>query len=360
MSYRAGGLIQAADYNILATGSPDGIINHGVPNINTLLGSGFRTLGYNTDYPLLTTVPVGGTVTADNWSQMIDYITLIANHQATQIDTMPIPVTGDTIESVYTIQQNVNRIYAKALDCRQSRTNPPNYWEYALTGSIPSWKEYAQIQVTVTFLSGDALRAFFNRGGSININSYYNSNNESFGGDTNKAAVSTMMQYIGYQAGTLYLTGAPSRYTILADYDAYSGISQTLGSAGGITTDPRRVYLNKQLGYPDLRIVDQVVLRQMYTPSSSDLSLIPSYTDSYLLTTVRSNGPIGQSGDNGNSVIFTFKFYQAVTKGSASPQFTFQGPEMSVNANVTIAIPPSTFLNTTTPAPTVTAIVSGQ
>lgn len=351
MSYEVGKLIEAADYNTFAFGSPDGIINPSVPNVNSLLSTGFGSIGYNASVPLLPYVPVGQTVTASNWSGLITYINTIASHQGTQIDDMVIPNVGDTITALKTISSNIQRIFTYSLNSNQNSYDFGNVRTYQnLSNSIKSWSKLIEIQTTISFASGDSARYFFNRGGSIRLNPYYNYSTNSLG--TKEAYVNTMIQRLGVQTGYIYMTGAPASNRILFGTQPFNGITQTIANVSGIITDPRNASVNSVYGYYNNRNSGMVVQRQKYTPSQSDLANIPEYCDSYSTTTTLTNGPQGQKGDNGNTIKFINRLNQVVSN-TTSPIITFTGFPMTVGVNLTLGLPPTNYFNFDNLAPTI-------
>lgn len=348
MSYEVGGLIQAADYNTLVTGAADGTTNHNVPNVNSLLGTGYGAIGYNTSYALLTPVPIGTTVTADKWVELRSRINNLAQHQGTQIPTLTIPAIGDTIKSVKPYYDSVQRIFSSASNSNQNPYTTANFWEYNLSQSVNNWKNRLQSTVTLNFTSGESTRLFFNRGGSIQLDPFYNAGTSSSNPIEN--AVSKMMSAIFDQVGQIYITGATSTNRIFAGTTAFYGITQTLGTATGIVTNPLLSTVDNSKGYPSLVYASEtLILTQTYTPSATDLTTIPKYCTSGIKITVETSGGRGANGDIGSSIVISTTVYQRVTNNVT--QFYFNNKGMSIGAKVRVGYPP----NFTSTAPTVSS-----
>lgn len=359
MAYAVGKLIEAADYNMLAFGSPDGIINSSVPNVNSLLGVGFRNIGYDTSLALLSYVPVGQVVTASNWNSLITYINFIANHQGTQVDTMVTPSEGDTITAVQSIINNVHRIFANASNSNQNSYDTLNIFNYQnLSSNITSWQNYIQIQTTMSFTSGETARLFFNRGGSIQLSPYYNSPTSTTLG-TKATYVNNMIRSLGLQVGNLYMTGALTSSRVLFGVQPFNGITQTLGSAPGITTNPSRSTVYSANGYYSMRPTDQIIHKQLYSPSADDIANIPEYCNSYIETTARTSGNQGPNNDTGNTIIFTTRFNQLVSSG-ANANIAFSGFPISAGINLSLGLPPANYFSFDTPTPTVSVNITSR
>lgn len=356
MPYSVGGLIRAADFNILATGSPDGTPNHNVPNVNSLLGVGYKSIGYNSVVSLVTPVAVDNTITAANWSQLISAITTIAVNQGTQIDAMITPAAGDTITAIAPIQQNIQRIFSNPINSYRNNFETLNFWNYSPSNTIISWKNYMQIEVTVTFSSADNARIFFNRGGAIQLHPYYNISGATPVNNA-AAAVNRTMSILSVQLGQVYLTGAPSNGTILAGTTPFTGITQRLGTFPGITTNPLRSTVNKNFGYQSLRTSPQTIVKQLYSPSAYDLQNAMNFTNSYIEITAATNSPSGPNGDNGNSIKFAIRFNQVANNNINA---TLSGFNMELGTSVVIGIPPTNNLGGITYSPTVSAVVSAS
>ena len=350
MSYEVGGLIQATDYNVLATGSSDGTANHNVPNVNSLLGVGYGAIGYNTSYALLTPIPIGATITADKWIEIRSRINTLAQHQGTQIPTLDIPSIGATIKSVKPYYDSIQRIFSSASNSNRNSYTTANFWEYNLSQAVNRWKDRLELSVTLSFTSGESTRLFFNRGGSIQLDPFYNAGTIS--SNPTEATVSNMMTAIFDQVGQIYITGATSTNQIFAGTTTFKGVTQTLGTATGIVTNPLLSTVDSSKGYPSLVYSSKtLVLTQAYTPSATDLTTIPKYCTSGIKITVETNGGRGTNGDNGNSIKISTTVYQRVT--NMATQFNFNNNGMSIGAKVRVGYPP-TFTST---APTVSSSI---
>lgn len=218
MTYSSGGLIQATDFN--------GFVSTGTPNINAVWGTGSTDSGWG--QTALSTVSVGGTVTATNWASLVNTLASMGNQTSTTITSRSAPTAGQTISVLAAVSTditncNTNRANAAAVGST-STTWTGGAAKTTGTGTgTNAWT--ATFTSTVTFASADAARYFFNAGGRV-----YLTMNKSSTGTDNDPDWNT---FVG-KAGTLSFTGIAGSKTLAGT--AYTGTTRTGGTGGTQTT----------------------------------------------------------------------------------------------------------------------------
>ena len=163
MTYSSGGLIQATDFN--------GFVSTGTPDINDIWSTGSTDSGWG--QTALSTVSVGGTVTATNWASLVNTLASMGSQTATTITSRSAPTAGQTISVLAAVATDIT-------NCNTNRGNAAAVGSaYATwTGSIAKttgtgtgtnawtivWTQ------TITFPSADQARYFWNAGGRVVLN----------------------------------------------------------------------------------------------------------------------------------------------------------------------------------------------
>ena len=214
MTYSSGGLIQATDFN--------GFVSTGSPNINNVWGTGSTDSGWG--QTALSTVSVGGTVTATNWASVVNTLASMGTQTSTTITSRSAPTAGQTISVLAAVATditscNTNRANAAAVGST-STTWTGGAAKTTGTGTgTNAWT--ATFTSTVTFPSADQARYFFNAGGRI-----YLTMNKSSTGTDNDPDWNT---FVG-KVGTLSFTGIAGSKTLAGT--AYTGTTRTGGTGG--------------------------------------------------------------------------------------------------------------------------------
>ena len=158
MTYSAGGLIQAVDYNGFVSTTSGG-------NINAVWNS---TYGQTA----LSTVSAGGTVTATQWAGLNNTLTSVGNHQATTLTSRTSPSAGDTIAVLSNLGTDLTSV------------NTRKYFAAASGSQYTAWtgtaSQTAQVghtnqawtitfTDTVTFANATAATNFWGAGGYMKI-----------------------------------------------------------------------------------------------------------------------------------------------------------------------------------------------
>ena len=218
MTYSSGGLIQATDFN--------GFVSTGSPNINNVWGTGSTDSGWG--QTALSTVSVGGTVTATNWASLVNTLASMGTQTSTTITSRSAPTAGQTISVLAAVATditncNTNRANAAAVGSTSTTWTGGAAKTTATGTGTNAWT--ATFTSTVTFPSADQARYFFNAGGRI-----YLTMNKSSTGTDNDPDWNT---FVG-KVGTLSFTGIAGSKSLAGT--SYTGTTRTGGTGGTQTT----------------------------------------------------------------------------------------------------------------------------
>ena len=205
MAYSSGSLILDDDYNIFATGSATGTADHNVANINSVWGAGLTDRGYG-QTNTVAAVNAGATITATQWTNLLNRISSAASHQGSSITAITNPTVGDTITAYTALQNNINTVFNNRRNAAASGT------DITAGGSVSgttSWYVQAQTTTTVTFASANAARYFFNAGGMIRLTPIRSGTANTKSTDWNTLATA---------CGTIAFTGGGSRSVAGVNY----------------------------------------------------------------------------------------------------------------------------------------------
>jgi hypothetical protein len=218
MTYSSGGLIEAADFN--------GFVSTGSPNINNIWSTGSTDSGWGQS--ALSTVSIGGTVTATNWASLVNTLSSMGSQTGTAITARTAPVAGNTIAVLAAVGTditscNTNRANAAAVGTTSdSWTGAAAKTTTTGTGTNAWTITWTQ---TVTFPSADQARYFYNAGGRV----YLTMNKSSTGLDSD----ADWNTFIG-KVGTISVTGIAGAKSLAGT--SYTGTTRTGGTGGTQTT----------------------------------------------------------------------------------------------------------------------------
>lgn len=304
MTYSAGGLIQASDFNnIVGSASTPNTGN----TINAIWGTGFSNKGYG--QPQLANVNANALISYSNWSTLINTMNTIAYQQKSTIANYIPPVATDKIEYLSALIANKNTLYTNSNYARQQGTTytPP-------TTLVPSqWTNIATFTHTITFASADKARYFFNAGGQIAITLQH----------TNGTSVNKMWYDVAQASGTIVISAPGPNTTSVVAGTTYNGITKV----GGSSTST----VNNNYGYYSLSQNYVEIFRQQAIGLSS------KYLQSYVSIQAKSNGTQGTNGDRG-SVITLVTSWNEIPSGTIASATT--------GVNVSIRYPYSTSVPT--------------
>lgn len=330
MTYTAGSLIEATDYN--------GFVSTNAANVNAIWSTGSGDRGYGQS--AIANVSAGGTVTATQWASLVNNISTMASHQGTTITSRTAPVAGNTIVILSAINTDITTLTTNRGNAAASGTAiqswTGNIAKLTSTGSGSSAWTITYTH-TITFASADSARYFFNAGGLIR----WKTNKSSTGtvADTEWNDLATTL------AGNIYISGGTGTQVIAGT--SYTGTTK-IGGTGTPTV------LTTTTGFYDLTTTAGNVYVQFadtapYTGQYIGLkAAVNSNSAPSVITLTTTWSDPGGSGIGSTDVI---------TGGTdtASP-FTAFG---TAPATLVTVIPPSTsHLSNTWGTPTIVAAIS--
>lgn len=161
MTYSAGGLIQATDYNGFVTSTAGA-------NVNDLWGGGSGDKGWGQTG--LSTVSTSGTVTATQWASLVNTIASMGAQTNTAITARTAPTTGATISILAALNTDLTNITTNRNNAVGSGGQFTGWTgTNSLTAGVGGGAFTRTFTNTVTFASQAAARYFFNGGGRIKI-----------------------------------------------------------------------------------------------------------------------------------------------------------------------------------------------
>ena len=333
MAYSVGNVIQATDFN--------GFVSTNSANINGQWGTG--SAGFGWGQTAISTVSPAGTVTATNWSSLVNTLTAMGGQTGTALTSRSAPTAG----SIVSILANVD---ADITSCQtNNNTTAAVGTEYGtFTGSTAKTTATGSGQTTwtitfthtVTFASVDAARYFWNAGGRVRLQYGKSSVGTDIDPDWNTFAG---------LCGSIYISGRVSGANQTIVGTTYTGTTRIGGTGGTQTT------LATTTGWYSLTPGGAATTLFQLNNSASP------YTGEYIRTT----GAV----DAGSTVLIlvTTWFQPAVTAqgttcnisggtDTASPSTTITG---TAPTTLVTYIPPSTtYLTNSWGTPVISALVT--
>jgi hypothetical protein len=319
MTYSVGGLIQDTDYNGFVNTTPNA-------NINGVWSTGSTSSGWGQS--AVSTVSVGGTVTATQWATLVNTIASMANHTGTTITSRSAPVSGSLISILTAVNTDLtnittNRVNAVAVGSQFTGWSGTNSVTANTSGA--TWTR--TFVNTITWSSANAARYFFNAGGLIKIDVSKTSTGNTGDPEWNDLA--------GTLCGDIWVSGIGTAHTIAGT--SYTGITKI----GGTGTP---AVLNTSLGWFNLTTSDQVVYRQ-----NADTA---PYTNNFIQHALK-------TATAGTQLVITTTWSASdgdpISGGTAASGAT---PGTGPCTIVTYYPPSTTYLSNTWGTPTVAATVT--
>ena len=155
MAYSTGQLIEASDYNNFAN------------SVNVIWSTGSGDRGYG-QTALNLVVAESDEVTAAQWSTLLNTVNSITQHQGNAAPFATVPVSGDVISSIASVETNITTANTNALAFTAGSTSTIGSAisdSIVLTGS--STLTETSMTVELTWTNEDQRRYFFNTGGQI-------------------------------------------------------------------------------------------------------------------------------------------------------------------------------------------------
>lgn len=237
MTYSAGGLIQATDYNGFASTNANA-------NVNDVWSTGASDKGWGQS--ALATVSAAGTVSATQWASLVNTIASMGSQTGTAITARAAPTTGSLISVLAAVNTDLtnittDRANAVAVGAQYTGWTGTNSKTTATSGA--TWT--ITFTNTVTFASADAARYFFNGGGLIKLDVSKTSTGDLGDPEWNDLA-NTL-------CGDIYISGVAASHTIASV--AYTGVTK-IGGTGTPNT------LATTLGWYNLTTSNQIIYKQ--------------------------------------------------------------------------------------------------
>lgn len=310
MTYTAGGLIQATDYNGFASTTANA-------NVNDIWGVGSGDKGYGQS-TTLATVSAGATVTATQWASLNSRISSMASHTGTSITSRSNPVAGNLIQILANLNTDLTNITTNRGNAAASGTQFTGWTgtssKTTATGSGNNpWT--ITFTHTITWASANAARYFFNAGGRIK----WECSKTSVGTDADEE----WNDLANTLVGDIFITGGTGTQTIAGT--AYTGTTK-IGGTGSPST------LTTTTGWYDLTTTDTIIYKQFADTYS--------YTDQYIQIQAKTAG-------SGTQLVLTTTWVDPggalfpndnISGGTATTGITFG----TAPATVVTYFPPST------------------
>jgi hypothetical protein len=212
MTYSAGQLIEATDYNGFVSTTSGA-------NVNNVWSTGSGDAGWGQS--ALATVSPAGSITATQWASLVNTISSMASHTGTTITSRVAPVAGNTINILAALNTDLTNITANRQNAAANGSQFTG-WTGTNSKTAATSGETWTIEFvnTVTFASADAARYFFNAGGRIKI-------------DVSKTATGDLgdpewNDLANTLCGDIFITGGTATQTIAGSN--YTGTTQQGGT----------------------------------------------------------------------------------------------------------------------------------
>jgi hypothetical protein len=310
MTYSAGGLIEASDFNLRNGAAAANVSGQ----INTVWSTGNGNAGYGQTAGA--NVSVGGTVNASDWATLINNLNAARKHQsAGGYSNLTVPTASSTITFNSSLDTTLTSAYTNRLTAALNGTTVTgSNYNYNISVASTSSASVTKSGLIV-FTNTDAARYFFNAGGKFNL---IVSATDASGGVVRSTEVRDVINAAGG----------------ISNYAGYTNSGRT-GSGETLTTN------DTSQGYWTIPfLVDRTIVRVD--------SNYPDYSGMYVeLTVLNTTLSTPPNGSNGDGFSFRVKVNIPVDDSSGG----------SVNVDVTAridTIPPSTaYLTNSWGTPTI-------
>lgn len=323
MSYTAGGLIEATDYNNFVGSSSSGI--------NQWWSTGSTTTGWG--QTALSTVSAGTTVTATNWASLVNTLSSGGSQTNTAITSRSAPTTGTLISVLSNVGTDISNIFGNrgnaALSGSQFTSWTGTSSKTTGTGSVRNaWT--ITFTHTITWASAAAARYFFNAGGRIKLETSKTSTGLDADEEWNDLANTLMSD--------LFITAGFTTQTIAGV--SYTGLTRSGGTGSPTINLTTAGWYN--LGTSDTDIYRQFADTFPYTGNYINVAARTAGTGTQLILTTTWVSPAG-----GASYAQT-----AISGGTATTGISFGTAPATI---VTYFPPSTTYLTNSWGTPTVAA-----
>jgi hypothetical protein len=310
MTYTAGQLVQAADYNGFVGGNAANVSSQ----LNTILGLGYGNAGYG-QVAVGNVTAVANLITATQWTTLVNGVNKVRKHQDAGFTNIGTYTVGTLVTANNNVSGNLTTAYTGRLNYQAEgttttgSTNSPNFTAPNDTNSATF-----QFSRVATFASADQARYFFNAGGQLNFVII---------SVTNTGATTR-----GASLATLATTNFSSIRIRAGNNGGRSGAGGTVSSS------------DTALGYYKSTSANATAVAITSTTSS--------YTSDTCTVSVKTNGVQGSNGDAGTTMTVSM----ALVSAAQSPAFD-DSIDITVNHRVDVIYPSTTFLANTWGAVTI-------
>jgi hypothetical protein len=328
MTYSAGGLIQATDYNGFVSTTSGA-------NVNNLWSTGTTDTGYG--QTAVATVAAAGTITATQWASLVNTISSMASHQGTTITSRTAPTVGNTITILSNLNTDLtslttNRGFAAAVGTEITAFTGTTSKTAATGSGSSAWT--ITFTHTITFANANAARYFWNAGGRARIR--FSKTADSTAADTEWNDLANTL------TGQIYVSGRVNGAAQTIAGTSYSGTTK-IGGSGTPTI------LATTTGWYNLLTTDTNIYRQFadtapYTGQSITVAAKTATSGTQLVITTTWSDPGGSGVGSSDNI--------SGGTATASPFSTFGTAPATV---VTLIPPSSTYLSASWGTPTIAA-----
>jgi len=262
MTYSAGGLIQAADYNTFAT------------NLNAIWSTGTTDSGWG--QTAISSVSAGGVVTATNWATLVNNLATSGAQTNTTITARTAPVTGDVVAILTNVATDItncttNRGNAASSGAEVGYASGTTSKTTATGSGQAAWT--ITFTHTITFPSAGQARYFWNAGGRVRLQYGKSSTGTDIDPDWNTFAGLCGSIYITGRVNSAAQTIAGVSYTGTTRIGGTGGTQTTLATTTGwyqLTTSPATIF---QLNNATSPYTGEFIRTQATATSSTVLTL---------------------------------------------------------------------------------------
>jgi len=302
MTYSAGGLIQASDFNTLIGPNPGSTANA----LNTVWATGTAGAGYG--QTAIANVTAGNPVLAASWAALVSNTASAASHQGSSITSVSAPVAGGLISYNANIVTNLQTIYTNKFNAGTQGTTTSN-----TATTVGTWTNLATFTFTATFANGDAARYFFNAGGQFALTCSHPAG----------TGINLLLNNLASNVGTVVLSSLSSGTASIAG-TTYSGVTKVGG--GGATPT-----ISTNSGYFSLTTSNTTIFSQIATTGPA------AYLSTSISYLVKTNGTVGGNQDKGN-VVTIYAVWDEIPNGltvsaGSATTLTVRPPEQTNISN---------------------------
>ena len=176
MTYASQGLIQASDYNTLGWGTANGgTYTNAANNLAYIHGTGYSRYGYGQSTSAYTQVAVANTVTATQWTGLLNGTNAVLGVQGATLITPSSVAAGDLIQYYASITNGINTGWTNAGTGTVGSRSTTNWtgtgtnYQDGTTNWGNSTNRIGRFTITATWASADLARYWWNIGGTLNL-----------------------------------------------------------------------------------------------------------------------------------------------------------------------------------------------